>query len=54
MLSEIKLHKQAKHRNICELVKAFEDDEHVYMLLEICSNGVLLMVCVEHVRDDPP
>ena len=40
MLSEIKLHSRAKHKNICELERAFEDDENVYMLLELCNNGV--------------
>lgn len=40
MLSEIKLHSRAKHKNICELERAFEDDDNVYMLLEVCSNGV--------------
>ena len=41
MLSEINLHRGAKHRNICQLERAFEDEENVYMLLELCSNGVL-------------
>jgi serine/threonine protein kinase len=40
MISEIQLHKEVKHRSICQLERAFEDEDHVYMLLELCSNGV--------------
>jgi serine/threonine protein kinase len=49
MLSEIKLHRQSKHKNICELEKAFEDEENVYMLLELCSNGVTEFTIIEYV-----
>lgn len=39
MLSEINLHKSVKHKNICQLERVFEDEENVYMLLELCNNG---------------
>jgi serine/threonine protein kinase len=42
MLSEINLHKSVKHRNICQLERVFENEENVYMLLELCSNGVMV------------
>jgi cell cycle serine/threonine-protein kinase CDC5/MSD2 len=41
MISEIHLHKSVKHKSVCQLDRAFEDEENVYMLLELCSNGVL-------------
>lgn len=40
MVSEIQLHKAVRHKSVCLLERAFEDEENVYMLLELCTNGV--------------
>ena len=40
MISQIQLHKSVKHKSICQLQRAFQDEENVYMLLQLCSNGV--------------
>ena len=44
MISEIKIHRSSKHRNICELERAFEDDDNIYMLLELCKNRVDILI----------
>lgn len=38
--NEIKIHKTLHHPNIVELFVSFEDEENVYILLEVCSNEV--------------
>lgn len=52
MISEIHLHKSVKHRNICQLDRVFEDEENVYMLLELCPNGVSVTLMLDDVRTD--
>ena len=42
MLSEINLHRSSKHENICDLKRVFEDEDYIYMLLELCSHGVFI------------
>ena len=40
MYAEIKLHRALQHPNIVEFEDCFEDDEHVYMTMALCENGV--------------
>jgi len=42
LISEIDLHQKLKHERILELYTSFEDDDCVYLLLELCKNGDLL------------
>lgn len=37
--NEVALHKKLKHTNILTLYHYFEDDERVYLVMELCSNG---------------
>lgn len=38
LMSEIKIHKSLSHSNIVKFEHFFEDDENVYILLELCTN----------------
>lgn len=38
---EITIQKSLRHRNIVQLRHFFEDDQHIYILLEYCSRGTL-------------
>jgi polo-like kinase 1 len=38
LMSEIKIHKSLSHPNIVKFEHYFEDDENVYILLELCTN----------------
>lgn len=38
LMSEIKIHRSLKHFNVCQFNHFFEDQENVYILLEICTN----------------
>ncbi|KAH9848815.1 Pkinase-domain-containing protein [Lenzites betulinus] len=40
--AEIKIHKALNHPNIVRFQECFEDEEHVYMTLELCHNGSLM------------
>lgn len=40
-MSEIKIHKSLKHRNIVKFEHVFEDKDNVYILLELCKNETL-------------
>jgi serine/threonine protein kinase len=40
LYAEIKLHRALKHPNIVLFGDCFEDDDHVYMSMELCQNGV--------------
>ncbi|ORY31914.1 kinase-like domain-containing protein [Naematelia encephala] len=40
--AEIKLHQMLSHPNIVRFDDCFEDDENVYMVLELCDNGSLM------------
>eukprot|EP01035_Chromulina_nebulosa_P042676 gene42676-57769_t len=37
--NEIQLHSKMHHQNIVQLFNSFEDDENVYMVMEICKYG---------------
>jgi len=41
LISEIKIHKSLHHTNIVNFEHVFEDQESVYILLEICTNQTL-------------
>lgn len=38
---EIKIHRALHHKNIIQFLHVFEDQDNVYLLLELCSNQVL-------------
>lgn len=38
--AEIKLHQMLRHPNIVRFEDCFEDEENVYMVLELCDHGV--------------
>jgi len=41
LISEIKIHKSLHHTNIVNFEHVFEDQENVYILLELCTNQTL-------------
>ena len=41
LISEIKIHKSLNHENIVKFEHYFEDEENVYILLELCYNQTL-------------
>ncbi|KAF7426061.1 Cell cycle serine/threonine-protein kinase cdc5/MSD2 [Pleurotus ostreatus] len=40
--AEIKIHRSLAHPNIVQFQECFDDDENVYMALELCSSGSLM------------
>ena len=44
LLREVTIHKNLKHPNIIQLVKYFEDNEKVYIVLEYASKGSLFRI----------
>ncbi|PCH34951.1 Pkinase-domain-containing protein [Wolfiporia cocos MD-104 SS10] len=42
LYAEIKIHRSLDHPNIVRFQECFEDDENVYMTLELCPNGSLM------------
>ncbi|WWC57830.1 uncharacterized protein I303_100365 [Kwoniella dejecticola CBS 10117] len=40
--AEIKLHQMLQHPHIVRFEDCFEDDENVYMILELCENGSMM------------
>lgn len=38
LFSEIRIHQSLNHRYIVKFYHVFEDDENVYMILEVCEN----------------
>lgn len=40
LFAEIKIHKSLHHPNIVDFEECFEDEENVYMVLELCEGGV--------------
>ncbi|KAG8835886.1 Cell cycle serine/threonine-protein kinase cdc5/MSD2 [Serendipita sp. 399] len=40
LFAEIKIHKSLNHPNIVKFEECFEDEENVYMVLELCQGGV--------------
>ncbi|CCX31387.1 Similar to Serine/threonine-protein kinase plo1; acc. no. P50528 [Pyronema omphalodes CBS 100304] len=41
-LGEIQVHKTMQHPNIVRFIEVFEDDENIYMILELCHNKSLM------------
>lgn len=41
LMSEIKIHKYLNHENIVKFLHFFEDNENIYILLELCKNQSL-------------
>ena len=41
LMSEVKIHKSLQHTNIVKFEHFFEDNDYVYILLEICTNQTL-------------
>ena len=56
--SEVLIHKRASnHENIAKLFKAIEDDDNVYLVMELCSGGTLkdlIEAAVQRKRDRFP
>ncbi|KAG1823712.1 kinase-like domain-containing protein [Suillus subaureus] len=42
LYAEIKIHRSLAHPNIVRFQECFEDDENVYMTLELCTSGSLM------------
>ncbi|ESK88533.1 cell cycle serine threonine-protein kinase cdc5 msd2 [Moniliophthora roreri MCA 2997] len=42
LYAEIKIHRSLQHPNIVEFQECFEDEENVYMTLELCTSGSLM------------
>ena len=41
LMSEIKIHRCLKHKNIVQFHNFFDDDNRIYIMLEICENNSL-------------
>lgn len=41
LMSEIKIHRTLKHQNICQFHSFFDDNENIYIMLELCANETL-------------
>lgn len=50
LLSEIKIHRGLNHPNIVKFEHVFEDNENVYILLEMCTNQTLNDLCKRRKR----
>ncbi|KAF9261697.1 Pkinase-domain-containing protein [Marasmius fiardii PR-910] len=42
LYAEIKIHRSLEHPNVVQFQECFEDDENVYMTLELCTSGSLM------------
>ncbi|KAG5730046.1 Cell cycle serine/threonine-protein kinase CDC5/MSD2 [Termitomyces sp. T112] len=42
LYAEIKIHRSLEHPNIVRFHDCFEDDDHVYLVLELCPSGSLM------------
>jgi serine/threonine protein kinase len=40
-MSEIRIHRKSDHKNIVKFEHVFEDDDNVYILLEVCKKKSL-------------
>lgn len=48
--NELKIHLNAKHPNICNLYGFFHDYENIYILMELCSDGMVYNLIKKHRR----
>ncbi|GJQ11915.1 hypothetical protein GpartN1_g3706.t1 [Galdieria partita] len=42
LISEIRIHRELRHRHIVKFESCFEDQENVYIVLELCPNGTIM------------
>jgi polo-like kinase 1 len=42
LVSEVEIHRSLDHRNVVKFLGVFQDDNYVYILLELCHNGTVL------------
>ena len=45
---EVSIHSRLKHPAILELITFFEDDNYVYLILELCEQGELASYLKQH------
>ena len=38
LMTELKIHRGIKHKNICQFENYFEDNLNIYLVLELCPN----------------
>ncbi|OHT17005.1 CAMK family protein kinase [Tritrichomonas foetus] len=50
IMSEIEIHRNLNNENIIDFLGVFQDDDYIYITLELCTKGNLL----EYLRKDPP
>ena len=50
LLSEIRIHRSLNHKHIVKFEHVFEDNENVYILLEMCTNQTLNDLCKRRKR----
>ena len=50
LLSEIKIHRSLNHTNVVQFEHVFEDQDNVYILLELCVNQTLNDLCKRRKR----
>ena len=46
--TEVSIHSKLKHSSVVELLTYFENDKHVYLVLELCKNGELFSYLKRH------
>jgi polo-like kinase 1 len=49
-MSEIRIHRKSEHKHIVKFEHVFEDDDNVYILLELCKKQSLAEVLKEKKR----
>ena len=37
LMNEIKVHKSLKNQFVCQIVHFFDDDDNIYIILELCT-----------------
>eukprot|EP00871_Galdieria_phlegrea_P004773 jgi/Galph1/5297/GphlegSOOS_G3946.1 len=42
LVSEIRIHRELRHRHIVKFESCFEDNDNVYIVLELCPNGSIM------------
>ncbi|OHT02504.1 CAMK family protein kinase [Tritrichomonas foetus] len=52
LISEVEIHRSLHHPNVVEFRGVFQDDNYVYILLELCPNGTVLDQLKKHMPFD--
>ena len=52
LISEVEIHRSLHHPNVVEFRGVFQDDNYVYILLELCPNGTVLDMLKKHMPFD--